>query len=153
MLRTYRFHFSVILCWTVSMIVGFCYGILCSSSVAGIYALSSQPRFTGCVLACLMPVILAVFIFRYRLSFLLLPLLIARGFLHGFSLACIRFIVGDMTWLDCLLHMSCQSISCSLLLFIIFGYHTLNKKSCSLIMVSVIIVLCILFFIILGKAC
>ena len=153
MLRTYRFQISVILCWTLSLLAGLCYGAVSSSSVAEIYILPLCPDFLGFVISGVIPVIFAVLVFRYRLSFLVVPLLIVRGFIHGYSLMLLRFLLGDTVWLDSLLHMSCQSISCSLFLFILLGYHTVNKKSCALITVSTTAVLCILFFITLGKAC
>lgn len=110
--------------WTFSIFTGV---ILGSKSVPHISSLmlsaaSGPMSISGMFLIFILPLVFSVISIRLKVSFLIVPLAIIKGFFYGFLSASICVAFGSAGWLICLLFMFATSILTVILLWFWFKY-------------------------------
>lgn len=118
--------------WTFSVFAGI---ILGSKSVPYytslmLSAASGPMSIAGMFLIFILPLVISIISIRFKVSFLVLPLALIKGFFYGFLTVSVYSALGSAGWLICLLLLFSNSILIVLLLWFWFKY--LKVHNCCL---------------------
>lgn len=135
--------------WTFSIFAGI---ILGSKSVPHISSLmlsaaSDSMSITGMFLIYILPLIFSIISIRLKVSLLILPLSVIKGFFNGFLSASVCVAFGSAGWLICLLLLFTNSVSSVFLMWFWFKYlHNPNSHLMRYFIICVTFSICMFAF-------